>query len=213
MLHNNPKPGPSTFVVQCLYVSTLFEDHSQGFSHLVLSSLRRFLKRATVSEDSLKVKDLAAHLFLDIVRGQVYHDNNIIVKVVEVFDVKLANIEKVMYRLKAQNNSTCGTAKEIVEQYIFELIESQLYMTAVTLIEHLSIHQSGQSFLLSMIQSNQFKAAEKWAIYMGKPALCMLVEEYIQRNRLRDAYETIKKNNLQQDFPDLYQSFEERQLT
>ncbi|KAF7817961.1 Exonuclease mut-7-like isoform A [Senna tora] len=212
VLHNDPKPGPATFVVQCLYVSPLFEDHSRGFSHLVISALRRFLKRATASEDSSEAKNIAAHLFLDIVCGRVSHDKNITVKVLEIFDVRLTNVEKVMCQLKAKNNSSCGTAKECIEQYIFELVESQLYMTAVTLIEHFSIRQSGQSFLLSMIQGNQFKAAEKWAIFMGKPMLRILVEEYICRNMLQDAYETIKENNLQKDFPDLYQSFEESSL-
>lgn len=210
MLHNGPKPGPAVFVAQCLYVSPLFDEQSRGFSHLVISALRRFLKTATASEDSEEAKYLAAHLFLDIVWGRTCHDTNIVVKVLEVFDVRLTNIEKAMWQLKAKNDSSYGTAKEFIEQYIFELVESQLYMTAVTLIERFSIRQSGQSFLLRMIKSNQFKAAEKWAIFMGKPMLCMLVEEYIQRNMLKDAYETTRRNNLQQDFPDLYQAFEER---
>ncbi|XP_028779545.1 uncharacterized protein LOC114735925 [Neltuma alba] len=80
VLHNDPKPGPATFVVQCLYISPLFEDHSRGFSHLVISAFCRFLKVARTLEDSSEMKDLAANLFLNIVRGQVYHDENIIVK-------------------------------------------------------------------------------------------------------------------------------------
>ncbi|XP_054813756.1 uncharacterized protein LOC129314350 isoform X2 [Prosopis cineraria] len=212
VLHNDPKPGPATFIVQCLYISPLFEDHSRGFSHLVISALCRFHKVATTSEDSLAMKDLAANLFLDIVRGRVYHDKNIIVKILEVFDVKLTNIRRAMSHLKEKNDSSFGTAEEFIRQYIFELVESQLYMKAVTLMERFSIRQSGQSFLLSMIDDNQFKAAEKWAIFMGKPMLCTLVEKYIRRNMLKDAYETIKKSNLQQDFPDFYQSFEESSL-
>ncbi|KAK4282732.1 hypothetical protein QN277_014076 [Acacia crassicarpa] len=212
VLHNDPKPGPATFVIQCLYISPLFEDHSRGFSHLVISALCRFLKVATTLEDSSELKDLAANLFIDIVRGQVYHDKNIVVKILEVFDVKLTNIEKALCQLKEKNDSSFGTAEEFIKQYIFELVESQMYMKAVTLMEHFSIRQSGQSFLLSMIENNQFKAAEKWALFMGKPMLCTLIEKYIQRNMLKDAYETIKKNNLQQEFPDLYQSFEESSL-
>jgi hypothetical protein len=61
-----------------------------------------------------------------------------------------------------------------------------------------------------MIKSNQFKAAEKWATFMGKPMLSILIEEFIQRNMLKDAYQIIKKNNLKQDFPDVYKRCKER---
>ncbi|KAI4301716.1 hypothetical protein L6164_034967 [Bauhinia variegata] len=130
VLHNDPKPGPATFVIHCLYLLPLFGEHNEGLSHLVSSALQRFLKRQITSEDSQEVKDLAARLFLDIVGGQ----------------------------------------------------------------------------------SNQFKAAEKWATFMGKPMLCILVQEYIERNMLKAAYEIIKKNNLRQDFPDVYQKCKESSL-
>ncbi|KAK7392066.1 hypothetical protein VNO78_20493 [Psophocarpus tetragonolobus] len=212
VLHNDPKPGPATFIVQCMYVSPLFEDHTPGFTHLIISALRRYLKRSTTTEDSLEVKDLAAHLLVDIIRGQIHHDEKIVMKLLETFDVKLTNIEKAMYQIKEKHDLSCGTAKEFVEQYIIELVESQLYMTAVTLIEQFSIYHYGQSFLLDMIQSKQFKAAEKWATFMGKPMLSMLVEEFIERNMLKNAYEIIKKNNLKQDFPDVYKRCKESSL-
>ncbi|KAK7344264.1 hypothetical protein VNO77_13690 [Canavalia gladiata] len=212
VLHNDPKPGPSSFIVQCMYVSPLFEDHGQGFTHLIMSALRRFLKRSTSIEDSLEVKDVAAHLFVDIIRGQIYHDEKIVMKLLEISEVKLKNVEKALCQIEEKYDLSCGTAKEFVEQYIVELVKSQLYMTAVTLIEHFSIHHYGQSFLLDMIQSNQFKAAEKWATFMGKPMLSILVEEFIERNMLKNAYETIKKNNLKQDFPDVYKRCKESSL-
>ncbi|KAG4908652.1 hypothetical protein JHK86_057136 [Glycine max] len=213
VLHNDPKPGPATFIVQCMYVSPLFEDHSQGFTHLIISALRRFLKRSTITtEDSLEVKDLVAHLLVDIIRGQIHHDEKIVMKLLEIFDVKLTNVEKAMCQIKEKHELSCGTANEFVEQYIVELVKSQFYMTAVTLIEQFSIHQYGQSFLLDMIQSNQFKAAEKWATFMGKPMLSTLVEEFIERNMLKNAYEIIKKNNLKQDFPDVYKRCKESSL-
>ncbi|KAH1192192.1 hypothetical protein AAZX31_20G224800 [Glycine max] len=213
VLHNDPKPGPATFIVQCMYVSPLFEDHSQGFTHLIISALRRFLKRSTITtEDSLEVKDLVAHLLVDIIRGQIHHDEKIVMKLLEIFDVKLTNVEKAMCQIKEKHELSYGTANEFVEQYIVELVKSQFYMTAVTLIEQFSIHQYGQSFLLDMIQSNQFKAAEKWATFMGKPMLSTLVEEFIERNMLKNAYEIIKKNNLKQDFPDVYKRCKESSL-
>ncbi|KAJ1383486.1 Ribonuclease H-like superfamily [Sesbania bispinosa] len=212
VLHNDPKPGPATFIVQCLYVSPLFEDHSQGFTHLIISALRRFLKRSTTSEDSLEMKDSAAHLLVDIIRGHIYHDEKIVMKVLEIFDVKITNIEKALCEIKEKVDLSCGMAKEFVKQYILELVESQLYMTAVTLIENFSIFHYDQSFLLDMIKSNQFKAAEKFATFMGKPMLSILVEEFIERNMLKDAYEIIKKNNLKQDFPDVHKRCKESSL-
>ncbi|KAH1229581.1 Werner Syndrome-like exonuclease [Glycine max] len=213
VLSNDPKPEPATFIVQCMYVSPLFEDHSQGFTHLIISALRRFLKRSTTTtEDSLEVKDLVAHLLVDIIWGQIDHDEKIVMKLLEIFDVKLTNVEKAMCQIKEKHDLSCGTAKEFVEQYIVELVKSQLYMTAVTLIEQFSVYQYGQSFLLDMIQSNQFKAAEKWATFMGKQMLSTLVEEFIERNMLKNAYEIIKKNNLKQDFPDVYKRCKESSL-
>ncbi|KAK7356137.1 hypothetical protein VNO80_15403 [Phaseolus coccineus] len=212
VLHNDPKPGPATFIVHCMYVSPLFEDHSQGFTHLIVSALCRFLKRSTTTEDSLEVKDLVAHLLVDVMRGQIYHDEKIVMKLVEIFNVKLTNIEKAMCQIKEKHDLSCGIAKDLVEEYIVTLVKSQLYMTAVTLIEQFSIYHYGQSFLLDMIQSNQFKAAEKWATFMGKPMLSILVNEFIKRNMLKNAYEIIKKNNLKQDFPDVYKRSKESSL-
>lgn len=158
----------------------------------------------------MEAKDLATQLFLDIGRGFVKHDEKVVVKILEVFDVQLTNIEKAMCPLKEKNDGSFDTAKTFVEQYIYELIESQSYMNAVTLLEHFSIRQSGQSFLLSMLQYNEFKAAEKWAAFIGKPLLCVLVQYYVDRNMLNNAYEMIKKNNLQPEFPDVYHKCKER---
>lgn len=210
VLHNCPPHGPAIFVVRCLYLLPIFGLYSEGFSHLIISALRRFLKVAITSEDLAEAKDLAAQLFLDIVRGSINHDEGVVVKVLETFDVQLTNIERVMCPLKEKDDCSIDTAKAFIERYIFELIECQSYMTAVTLLEHFSIRQSGQSFLRTMIQNNQFKAAEKWATFMGKPLLCSLVQEYVDRNMLSNAYQTIKKNNLRQDFPDVYHKCKER---
>ncbi|XP_024927020.3 uncharacterized protein LOC107411799 isoform X2 [Ziziphus jujuba] len=209
VLHNDPQRGPAIFVLQCLYVLPIFGLYCEGFSHLIVSALRRFLKKADIP---VEAKDLATQLFLDIVRGFVKHDERVVVKILEVFDVQLTNIEKAMCPLKENNDGSFDTAKTFVEQYIYELIESQSYMNAVTLLEHFSIRQSGQSFLHSMLQYNEFKAAEKWAAFIGKPLLCVLVQYYVDRNMLNNAYEMIKKNNLQQEFPDVYHKCKESSL-
>lgn len=210
VLHNNPQPGPATFVIRCLYILPIFGLYREGFTHLIVSALRRYLKLATNPTDSLEAKDLAAQLFLDIIGGSLNHDEGVVVKIVEAFDIQLSNIEKVMCQLKGKNACDSEEAKSFVEQYIFQLIEAQSYMTAVSLLEQFSIRQSGQSFLFNMIQNKQFKAADKWATFMGKQMLCVLVHEYVDRNMLKYAYDIIKENNLQQEFPDVYHKCKER---
>lgn len=209
VLHNDPQPGPATFVIQCLYILPIFGLYCEGFSHLIVSALRRYLKSGTNPTGSLEAKDLATRLFLDIVRGFVNHDERIVVKIIEVFDIKLNNIEKAMYQVKERNACGCDAAKSFLEQYIFELIESRSYMTAVSLLEQFSIRQCRQSFLISMLQNKQFEAADKWATFMGKQMLCVLVQEYIDRNMLKHANDIIKKNNLQLEFPDVYHKSKE----
>lgn len=212
VLCNSPQPEPATFVLQCLYVLPIFGLYSEGFSHLIISSLRRYLKAKTTSTVSSEAKEIATRLILEIVGGSVGHDERVVVKILEVFDLKLIDIEKSISQLQDQNDYRFDTAKTFIEKYIFALIESQSYMTAVSLLEHFSIRQSGESFLLKMIENKQFKAAEKWATFMGKPMLCLLVREYAESHMLKNAYETIKKNNLQQDFPDVYHKCKERYL-
>lgn len=211
-LCNSPEPGPATFIVRCLYVLPIFGVYSEGFSHLIISALRRHQKTTVNSADSTQAKEIAAYLFLDITGGFVDHDEKLMVKILEAFDVRLTDIEKAITQLKAQNEHRFDTAKTVIEQYIFAMIDSQSYMTAVSLLEHFSIRQSGESFLLKMIQNKEFKAAEKWATFMGKPMLCLLVQQFVDRNMLKSAYDTIKKNDLQQDFPDVYHKCKENLL-
>ncbi|EOY11615.1 Polynucleotidyl transferase isoform 3 [Theobroma cacao] len=212
VLHNSPQPGPATFVAYCLYILPIFGPYCEGFSHLIVSALHRFLKTAATTGDSLEAKSLAARLFLYIIDGFIDHDERIAVKILEVFDVKLTDVEKVLSQLKVQNDCRSDCAKIFVEQYIFGLIESQSYMTAVNLLEHFSIRQSGESFLLKMMEKKQFRAAEKWAMFMGKPMLSILVQEYADRNMLKNAYVIIKKNNLLQEFPDVHHKYKESAL-
>ncbi|KAK2977713.1 hypothetical protein RJ640_013731, partial [Escallonia rubra] len=212
MLYNSPRPGPAIFVVHCLYVLPIFESHCEGFSHLIISSLRRYLKTGTTKEDLLKAKLMAAHLFLDIVGGYVIHDERVLIKVLEAYDIRLTDIQKVMCNSDLTNHSGLVAAEAFVGRYILDLIESQSYMTAVSLLEHFSIRKSGESFLFKMMESKEYRAAEKWAAYMGKPMLCTLVQEYIDKQLLEHAYEIIKKNNLKEEFPEVYHKGKESSL-
>ncbi|GAB2211629.1 hypothetical protein Drorol1_Dr00024953 [Drosera rotundifolia] len=208
-LNNRPLPGPSVFILHCLYVLPVFDLHSDGLSHLLLSALRRFLKGKTPLADSLEAQDLAAKLFVDVAQGTVFHDDKILIKILEIFQVKLINVEKVMRTLEECSSSK---AKCFVEKYILKLIESQSYMAAVSLLEQFSIRGSGESFLYKLIEIKEFRAAEKWAAFLGKPMLCVLVQEYMNMNVLGGAYGIIKRNNLQEDFPDICYQYKESSL-
>ncbi|OWM62909.1 uncharacterized protein LOC116214656 isoform X2 [Punica granatum] len=210
ILHNSPQPGPAAFVIHCLYALPTFGIYSEGFSHLLLSALRRFLKSNIA--DSLEAKDLAAQLFLDIVGGFIDHDEKVALKVIEVFDVGQINLENVLCRGKGKSGLRYDSAITMLQEYIFKSIESQSFMTAVSLLEHFSIRHSGQSFLLSMLENNHFMAAEKFAKFMGKPMLCILVQEYVHRKKLKNAYQIIKQNNLQGEFSDVYHLCKESSL-
>ncbi|KAF2324000.1 hypothetical protein GH714_006088 [Hevea brasiliensis] len=75
---------------------------SSGFSHLIVSAIRRFLKLVPTSEDTLQAKVLAANLFIDVVGGLVNHDERIVVKILEGFDVR--NMLKHAYETIKKNN-------------------------------------------------------------------------------------------------------------
>ncbi|KAL6514804.1 hypothetical protein OROGR_020383 [Orobanche gracilis] len=212
VLLNNSQAGPATLIANCLHTLPIFEIYRDGFSHLVLSSLSRFLKVATDDEDVLKAKFRATKLFLEIVGGTTAHDDGILVKIVQIFGVSLTDVDEVMCALSMKRDPKADSAKEVVEQYAFKLLESRSYMTAVDLLIHFSICQSGESFLLKLTECQQLKAAEKWAAFMGKPTLCVLVQEYIDQKQMGPAYDIIKKNNMRQEFPELYHQSKESSL-
>ncbi|KAL2941153.1 Exonuclease mut-7-like protein [Bienertia sinuspersici] len=210
-LRNTPQPGPAVFIVHCLYVLPVFEAYADGFSHLIVSALRKYLKANSNLADLLEAQDLAAQLFLDVVQGTVIHDERILIKIIEVFDVKLVNVEKAL-RNSAVKSLKNDKADVFMEKYIHRHIESQSYMAAVSLLEQFGICHSGESFLFEMLENKDFRAAEKWASYMGKSMLGVLVQEYVKLNMLKGAYGIIKRNNLQDEFPDIYHKCKESSL-
>ncbi|KAK9673293.1 hypothetical protein RND81_12G158300 [Saponaria officinalis] len=210
-LQNSPRPGPAVFTVHCFYALPLLASYADGFSHLILFALRQFLKGYTNYADLLEAQDLAAQLFLDVVQGFVLHDERTLVKILEVFKVKLINFERALHSSRAKN-LRFNEADDFMKQYIYRKIESKSYMTAVSLLEQFGIHYSGESLLSRMIEDNDFRAAEKWASYLGKSTLCVLVEEYVKMNMPIGAYEIIKRNNLQAEFPYIYHKCKESAL-
>ncbi|KAK9692116.1 hypothetical protein RND81_09G241800 [Saponaria officinalis] len=123
----------------------------------------------------------------------------------------LVNFERALHGSRAKNMSF-DEAEAFIEMYIFRQIESQSYMTAVSLLEQFGVRHSGESFLSKMIEANDFSAAEKWASYTGKSMLCVIVLEYVKMNMLKGAYGIIKRNNLQEEFPAVYHKCKESAL-
>ena len=120
VLYNSPKPGPAVFIAHCLYVLPILEAYSEGFSHLIISALRRFLKVGTTSEDFIEAKSLAAHLFLFTVGGSIIHDEKVLVKILEVFDISLENIDNAMCSADLKNSRISSElAITFVEKFIF----------------------------------------------------------------------------------------------
>ncbi|XP_017232036.1 uncharacterized protein LOC108206299 isoform X2 [Daucus carota subsp. sativus] len=211
VLYNAPRPGPAIFVARCLLVLPIFESHCEGFSHLLISALRRFLINGTTKEDMLEAKFLASKLFLNTVGG-IGHDERILIKILEVFDVKLEDIGKVICNPDVKDENNLNAAKEFIKQYILNLVESKSYMTAVTLLEHFGFCQFGEAFLLKMMEHKEYTAAEKWAAFMGKPMLCVLVQEYLDRSMLKNAYNVIRNNSLKDEFPEAYHKGKESSI-
>ncbi|KAK9147011.1 hypothetical protein Sjap_006914 [Stephania japonica] len=154
---------------------------------------------------------MAAKLFLYSIDGIMIYEEGVLIKLLEVVDVKLKDIGRVMCFVDVTDDNL-KAAKAYVESYISRLIYSQSYMLAVSLLEHFSIQHCDESLLNRMIQENQFKAAEKWASFVGKPMLCMLIKKYVELKMLTNAYDIIKKNDLKQEFPDVYDICKESSL-
>ncbi|KAF6165592.1 hypothetical protein GIB67_021862 [Kingdonia uniflora] len=212
ILQNSPKPGPATFIVQSLYILPILgPPYTEGFSHLVISSLRRLQSVQTMPEDISEAKALAAQLFLASIAGFIDHGEGVLIKLVEAVDIRLKNIGEALYGLEA-NDDCLEKAKAFLEPFLSGLIESHSYMMAVTLLERFSIRKFDQPFLLRLMQENQFKAAEKWATFMGEPMLSILIQKYVDINMVQNAYDLIKKKNLQQEFPYVYYMYKESSL-
>ncbi|KAJ0521820.1 putative DNA helicase [Helianthus annuus] len=107
---------------------------------------------------------------------------------------------------------TGSTQEDLQEAKIHASKLFVIAVRAVTLLEHLTIRHSEESFLHEMLEKQEYRAAEKWAAFMGKPMLCALIRGYVDRKLLKQAYELIKKNNLREEFPEVYKMGKESSL-
>lgn len=200
-------------MVQCLYILPLLGyPYTEGFSHLLISSYHCLQTKVNLPNSS-ESKRIASQLFLNILNHLVPHEERILIKLMEAFDLKLKEIAEVICSSSEVNDGHIDSAKTYLGHYIYKLIESQSYMTAVKLLEHFSICESDDSslsFLDKFIQDNQFKEAEKWATLMGKPMIRLLIQKYIRMNKPKNAFDMIKANNLKQEFSDVCQLYQQR---
>ncbi|XP_026433878.1 uncharacterized protein LOC113331383 [Papaver somniferum] len=58
---------------------------------------------------------------------------------------------------------------------------------------------SKEEFLMRMIEEKQFKAAEKWATFVGKALVVTLINRYLDLKLLKNASDLIEKSNIKQD--------------
>ncbi|WOH09564.1 hypothetical protein DCAR_0729021 [Daucus carota subsp. sativus] len=204
-LHNAPRPGPATFVARCLFLLPVFDILCYEFSHLIICSLRRVLEIKTSTEDLLKAKSLAAQIFLCSAEGQG-HVENVLAKIVEVFDVKLEDLKT------AKHVDDLDAAEALVKQYICNLVESESYKTAGKLLKHFSLRDFGEWYMSKLLEGQRHKAAEKLAVSMGNPTLSVLAQHYIDHQMSKEAYEIIKSYHLKGRFPEVYEEGKKRSL-
>lgn len=213
VLYNNPQPGPAVFVAHCLSVLPMLDEYRDGFSHLLTSALHRYLKAGsnTTSEDLIEAKTLATRIFISMVCGGDINDEGIPIKIIEVFSISITDIQNGLLSLDPQNRSS-EEGRIFIQNYIKKLKESGSYMMVVKLLEHFSIRHPEKQFLLEMLGKNDYRAADKWATFMGEPFLSILVQEYSDRKLLNLAFDIIKKNNLEHELPEIYHQCKESSL-
>ncbi|CAH2046829.1 unnamed protein product [Thlaspi arvense] len=134
VLANKPQPGPATFIVQCLNVLPVFGTYGEGFSHLVISSLRRYFKTAseqTSEEDVSSARRLAARLFVAIVGGSVAYDEkayNVIKKNYLQHDFPELSYKCKESALKDLAEKACWDVAEIKAKGERKLLEYLVYL-------------------------------------------------------------------------------------
>ncbi|XP_078445398.1 polynucleotidyl transferase, ribonuclease H-like superfamily protein isoform X2 [Wolffia australiana] len=214
-LSNSPQPGPAMFVLQCLYILPILgPSYTEGFSHLLISSLRRLLSMDDKQAITPDAKSFAAHLFRDILSGRVSHEERILLKVLEVFQIDIEEIAEAMFGSEV-NDASLEMAKSQMGKYISGFIVSRSYITAVALLERFPVYQyclPSQSLFDKLIEEKQYNVAEKLAIQLGEPMIHLLVKKYVDINMLKRAYIIIKNNDLLQEFSDVYHLYKRSSL-
>lgn len=192
---NGPQPGPAVFVAQCLFILPIFSVFLDVFSHLIISAFEHFLEMENTQTDIFEAKFWSAKLFVNIVGHKLDYDPQILVRIVDVFKLDLLSIGKAMCGSHVNNEIAHQTAE-------------------VFLLKHFSVQDQKleDSFLLEFLDKKEYKSAEKWAKFVGKHHLCALVGECFNRKLDSYAHEIIRKNDMREEFPTVYQQLKEREV-
>jgi hypothetical protein len=208
-LHNGPQPGPFTYAVQCMYIVPLLgKTYSEGFSHMLTSSLKHLKSAESVKKDLLESKYLAAQLILDILDSVVPHENRILVKLLETFEIELRDMAHALYGSELDGDLV--KAREHLKQYVKCFMESESNAIAVALITRFSIECCDESFLIKLIESNQLDIAEECATFMGKEMISLVIQKYLDMKMLKSANKLVKEHDLTDEFPDVSYLYKER---
>ncbi|KAJ4775898.1 hypothetical protein LUZ62_060155 [Rhynchospora pubera] len=203
-LHNSPQPGPFTFVAECMYIIPLLgPTYAEGFSHMLLSSLRHFRPLESTHADFSNSKRVAASLFFNILSGEVFHEERILRKIMEAYDLEINDIS-----LGRDSEEALGQ----ICKFISKFIESGSFLTTVTLIERFSVRAVDESLLERLIESSEYNAAEKLAAFMGRSMVCSLIRKYLALKMVKKAYELVKRHDLRQEFPFVSREYKESVL-
>ncbi|XP_078159029.1 polynucleotidyl transferase, ribonuclease H-like superfamily protein isoform X2 [Carex rostrata] len=203
-LHNGPQPGPFTFVAECMYIIPLMgPTYAEGFSHMLLSSLRHFKPLESTRADFSNSKRVAACLLFDILSGNVVHEERIIRKIMEAYELDFNDVSF---------GGDPEDAQGQIGKFIGNFIESGSFLTAVTLIERFKVRVVDESLLEKLIENSEYQAAEKLAAFMGRPTVCSLIRKYLALNMVKKAYELVKRHDLRDEFPFVSRAYKESVL-
>lgn len=208
-LHNAPQPGPFTYIVQCMYIVPLLgKTYSEGFSHMLTSSLRHLKSVKSMQQDFLEAKHLAAQLVLDILGSVVPHENRILIKLLETFEIELRDMAHALYGSELDDDDLVK-ARDHIRQYVKGFMESESNAIAVTLITRFSIQCCDESFIIKLIDSNQLEIAEDCATFMGKEMISLVIRKYLDMKMLKSANKLVKEHDLTEEFPDVSYLYKE----
>ena len=176
---------------------------------MLISSLRHFKSVESAQKDFIDAKCLAAQLVLDILASVVPHEERILVKLLETFDIELKDMAHALCGSELGDEDLVKT-REHLKQFVQYYMKSESYVTAVALITRFSVQCCDESFLIKLFGSNQFKAAEEWAAFVGKGMIILIIQKYLDIKMLKSANELVKQYDLTEEFPDVNYLYKER---
>ena len=211
-LPTSPSPGPMTFAIRCLDALTLVgPPYNEGLGHLLTSALNNVIKQKKSTEkDSSLAKKIAASLICNaFMRSMNDMDERIMVKIIEVFDLQATDILKASMNIETDDKTLYS--EMFVESLILDLIKKHSYSCASSLIKTFKLNQYvSPDFIASMVSEGNLRLAGKWAAYLGRDALCHLVQHFTNVGMFEEAYRYVKNYQLADRFPDARRLYKSR---